>query len=76
LDVYGGKGRGIGHRDYILGEEEIREEMGYLEIKDRIELDHPVIAWMRKGVRRRNGGGRKRVGKEIWDEVKRKFLEG
>jgi len=62
--------------DYILGEEEIREEMGYLEIRDRIESNHhPVIAWMRKGERWRNGGGRRRVGKEAWDEGKRKLLE-
>jgi len=61
--------------DYILGEEEIREEMGYLEIRDRIESDHhSVIAWMRKGERRRNGGGRKMVRKEVWDEGKKKLL--
>jgi len=43
--------------------------MGYLEIKDRIESDHPpVIAWMRKGERRRR---KEKVDKE----VKRKFLE-
>jgi len=30
--------------DYILVEEEIREEIGYLEIRDRIESDHhPVM---------------------------------
>jgi len=47
--------------DYILGEKEIREEMGYLEIRDRIESDHhPVIALMRKGEewkrKEKNGG--------------------
>jgi len=39
LDIYGGKGR-IGHTlGHILGEEEIREEMGYLKIRDRIKSD-------------------------------------
>gem|GEM_PF-5509377 len=56
------KGR-VGHRLYIT-KGEIREEMGYLEIRDRIESDHhSLIAWMRKGERTRNGGGRlRRVG--------------
>jgi len=40
--------------DYILEEEEIREEMGYLKKSDKIELDHhSVIARIRKGERRR-----------------------
>jgi len=57
LDVYGGKGR----VSYILGEEEIREEIGYLEIRDRVESNHhSMIAWMRKGERRRNGKGRRK----------------
>jgi len=44
-----------------LREEEIREEIGYLEIRDRVESNHlPVIAWMRKGERMRNGKGRRR----------------
>jgi len=47
--------------DYILGEEEIREEIGHLEIRDRVESNHhPMIAWMRKGERMRNGKGRRR----------------
>gem|GEM_PF-6207750 len=52
--------------DYILGEEEIREEIRYLEIRDKIESNnHPVIAWMRKGERKRNGEGRrKRMSRE------------
>jgi len=37
-----------------LGEEEIRMEIGYLEIKDRIKSDHPpIVAWMKKGQRLR-----------------------
>jgi len=53
-------GRGESVIDYILGEEEIREEMGYLEIRDKIESDHPpVIAWMR---REREGGMEKKRG--------------
>jgi len=37
--------------DYILGEKEIREEMGYLEIIDRIESDHhPVMSWIRSSL--------------------------
>jgi len=63
--------------DYILEEEQIREEMEYLEIRDRIELDHhPVIAWIRKGERRRNGGGKgRRVGRRYGMRGKRKLLE-
>jgi len=30
---------------------------------------------MKKGERRKNGEGRRRVGKEVWDEWKRKLLE-
>jgi len=54
-------GRGESVIDYIiLEEEEIREEMRYLEIRDRIESDHPpVIAWMR---REREGGMMKKGG--------------
>jgi len=38
------EGTGESVIDYILVEEEIREEMGYLEIRDKIESDHhPVI---------------------------------
>jgi len=37
--------RGESVIDYILREEEIREEMGYLEMGDRIEsIHHSVIA--------------------------------
>jgi len=34
-----------------------------------------VIAWMRKGERRRNGGGRRKMDKRVWDEGKRKLLK-
>jgi len=52
-------GRGESVIDYILGKKEMKEEIRYLEIGDRIESDHySVVAWMRRGERRRNGGGR------------------
>jgi len=58
LDIYGGRGESVIH--YILGEEEIREEIGYLKIRDRIESDHPsLVAWMRI---EREGGMEKKGG--------------
>jgi len=53
-----------------LEEEEIREKLEYLEIRDRIESDHPVIAGMRKKERRKNGGGRGRTMGRIWGKRK------
>jgi len=51
-------GRGESVIDYILEEEELREEMGHLEIRDGIKSDHPpVITWMR---REREGGMEKK----------------
>jgi len=46
--------------DYILEEKEIKEEMRYLEIRDKIESDHhPVIACMDEGGREKEEWRRK-----------------
>jgi len=56
-------GRGESVIDYILGEEEGREEIERLEVGDKVDSDHhPVVVWMKGGGDERGvrgGGGRR-----------------
>jgi len=63
-------GRGESVIDYVLVEEEGREEVERLEIGDKVDSDHhPVVVWMKeRGDNRRVRGGRGRVCREVWDE--------
>jgi len=69
-------GRGESVIDYIIGDEEVREEIVKLEIGDRVESDqHPVVAWMRGGEEaRKREGGEKRIGRGVWDEEGREVF--
>jgi len=63
-------GRGESVIDYVLVEEEGREEVERLEIGDKVDSDHqPVVAWMKeRGDNKRVRGGRGRVCRGMWDE--------
>jgi len=63
-------GRGESVIDYVLVEEEEREEIERLEVGDKVDSDHhPVVVWMkRREDNKRVRGGRGRVCRGLWDE--------
>jgi len=65
----GGKGNTI---DYVLGDEEMREKVSSLKIRERIDSDHqPVVVRIKKDIKsaeRERKGNRGRMRREIWNE--------
>lgn len=56
--------------DYVLGNEEIRERIKKMKVKERVDSDHqPITAWMKggrsKGRGREKGGGKREKEKGV-----------
>ncbi|XP_036148302.1 uncharacterized protein LOC118647446 [Monomorium pharaonis] len=72
--------RGESIIDYVLGDEEVVEEVTKLEIGEKIDSDHyPVIVWIKgKEVKERRGKARSGGwNRGIWDEMGReRFRQG
>lgn len=74
-EEYWTRGRGESVIDYVLMEEEAREEVESLEIKDYIDSDHHLLVIRLKGgrgrKRNREDKGERMCERGIWDEVGR-----
>jgi len=70
-------GRGESVIDYVLVNEEIREEVEKLEVEDSIESDHPIVIWLKeeKRVRGEEKEGRREYLEENGMRKEEKLLE-
>lgn len=66
--------------DYVLGNEETRERIKKMKVKERVDSDHqPITAWMKggrnRGKGRGKGGGKREKEKGVWTEDRRRKFD-
>lgn len=72
--------RGESIIDYVLGNEETRERIKKMKVKERVDSDHqPITAWMKggrsRGRGRGEGGGKREKEKGVWTEDRRRKFD-